>query len=159
MKGCLSLLTILIAVGWTGCAQPLAPDAPGDPVPLIRLSVEPHAFSVFSAVDRPQRFVIRDAATLAQQWPAWWSTMSQPPRMPDLDFSREMLVVVALGAKPTSGYDVVLDSAARRDDRLTIYVRTTAPPPGSVVLTVITHPIDLARVSRTDGAVLFQDLS
>lgn len=159
MKPCLSLLAIGLALCWTpGCGQSLAPDDAVGAVPLTRLTSEPHAFSVFSAVDQPQRLAVRDAGTLAKLWPAWWSTMSHPPPIPDVDFSREMLVVAALGAKPSSGFDVVLDSASARGDHLTVYVRTTSPPPGSAVLTVITRPIDIARVRRTSGAVVFQDL-
>ncbi|MDC0661654.1 protease complex subunit PrcB family protein [Marinobacter sp. SS21] len=57
-----------------------------------------------------------------------------------VDFSREHVVIVALGQKTSAGYGVTLDSAQLIGDRLTLEMRLQSPPPDSMVAQVMTTP-------------------
>jgi hypothetical protein len=82
--------------------------------------------------------------------------VSPMPDVPTVDFAKHMVLVVALGTKPTGGYQILLDSAVRTTTGLTVYVRTV--PPGSAsAAAVITHPVDVGVVPKSDGAVTFLD--
>lgn len=152
------LLTIVLVSLAAGCSHPAAPDPPGTMLPVVRLTTEPHAYSVFSAVEASQQLVIRDAAALARWWADAWRTMSHPPTMPDVDFTREMIAIAALGSRPTSGYDIVIESATLVRAGIVIVVRTSEPP-GGTILPVVTHPVDIARLPRRDEAVTFRIVS
>src|SRR5262245_64975265 len=81
---------------------------------------------------------------------------SLPPPVPEVDFSREMVVVAALGRRPSSGYEIVFTGASEADGVVTMELETKAPGPRCVTLSVITAPVDLARVPKRDGRVVFR---
>jgi protease stability complex PrcB-like protein len=147
---------MVVMLAASGCSHAVSPDGPGTPLPVVRLTTEPRAFSSYSAIESPQQLVLRDAAAVAQWWAAAWRTMSQPPTMPQIDFMREMVVVAALGSKPTSGYDVVIESATLERNGIVVVVRTASPPGSAVLLPVVTHPVDIARLPLRSDPVSFR---
>lgn len=64
-----------------------------------------------------------------------------------LDFSREHLVIVALGQKPTGGYGVTLLGSEQVGDELRLEVAATAPAPDSMVTQVLTTPCSVMAVT------------
>jgi hypothetical protein len=83
--------------------------------------------------------------------------MTPAPDPPRVEFEREMLIVVALGERPTGGYGIVVDSAETRPDGLFVTVRTIAPGKGCMLTQALTQPVDIARVPRHEGQVGFED--
>jgi PrcB C-terminal len=149
-------LAMVVMLAVTGCSHPVSPEKPGTLLPVVRLTTGARAYSTFSAIESAQQLVLRDAASLAQWWAAAWRTVSPPPAVPDVDFTREMLVIVALGAKPTSGYDVVIESATLQRDGIVVVARTASPPGSVVLLPVVTHPVDIARLPLRSDPVRFR---
>jgi len=92
---------------------------------------------------------------MAMVWETIYRTVSPRPDMPFVDFSRNMVLVVALGTRPTSGYNIVLDSAELGADGLTVYTRISSPTGG--LATVLTQPVDVGVVARSTGTVRFVD--
>lgn len=132
----------------------------GPGVPMVRFRAEPYSFTFFSGLDQPARVVVRDASA----WQAIWSEIhegrSSVPAVPAIDFSQEMIVVAALGSRGSSGYGILLESAAETGTGgIAITVRSTSPGSNCGVLTVITQPVDIARLGRRDGVVGFVELS
>jgi hypothetical protein len=154
-----ALLLIALASGVLGCTQPLAPEPLTTPVPVVRLRAEPYPLTFSSGLTQPQRLVIRDPAAWTEVWAAVWLRHSPLPELPQVDFAREMLVVVALGERPTGGYGILVDSAAAKPGGLTIWVRTISPGPGCAVTPAVSQPVDIARLPRSEGVVRFQDRS
>jgi hypothetical protein len=65
--------------------------------------------------------------------------------MPAIDFGREMIIVAALGTRPSGGFGIYLDSAATMNDTLVVYVRTVRPGATCGTTAALTAPVDLAR--------------
>jgi protease stability complex PrcB-like protein len=63
--------------------------------------------------------------------------------------------VAALGERPSSGHTILVDSAEATSEGLRVTYRTIAPGSGCVLLTVMTQPVDVARIARTDPVVFF----
>jgi hypothetical protein len=82
--------------------------------------------------------------------------LTSGPPMPEIDFSSEMVILVASGSHTSSGFDVLLTSASKTDDLVTVHALERSPAPNCVSLTVITSPVDVARMSRQDGRVVFE---
>jgi hypothetical protein len=101
--------------------------------------------------------VVRDPAAWAEMWAAIWKRHSPLPELPQVDFAREMLVVVALGERLTGGYGILVDSAVATPDRLEIWIRAISPGPSCGVTLALTQPVDIARLPRSDGVVRFHD--
>jgi hypothetical protein len=67
-----------------------------------------------------------------------------------VDFTREVLVLVAMGVRPTGGYALALaDPEVKLADGVaTIVVRFEGPPPGAMVTQALTSPCLLIRLPR-----------
>ncbi len=148
-------IATLLVVSFSGCSSPAAP-GPAGPVAIKRFGPTGHALTAFSGYSQPQRFVVRDSASMAMVWETIYQHVSPRPDMPLVDFTRNMILVVALGASPTTGWDILLDSALLGADGLVGHGPITSSTSGAV-LPVVTSPVDVGVVPRTTGPVLFVD--
>jgi hypothetical protein len=142
-------LTGLVAVALTfqACA---APAAPTQAVEVT--GAEQNDDSNLSA---PGTFVIRDAAELRRVWTELFGDRPARP-LPAIDFSRHMLVIVAIGEQPTSGFQVRIGRAERTPRGIVVHVTVLRPGPDCVVNQVITRPVGIARLPQTDRPVRFE---
>lgn len=150
------VLLVGAALG-AGCSASVAPAEPDRTVALVRLRPEPYPLTYYSGLDQAERMVVRDEATWGQVWVAIWRGHSPLPPVPQVDFEREMLVVVALGGRPTGGFGIFADSAFMEGEGLVIRVRTIAPGSRCFTTGALTQPVDVARVPRMELAVHFRD--
>ncbi|MFL5384756.1 MAG: protease complex subunit PrcB family protein [Longimicrobiaceae bacterium] len=116
------------------------------PGALLRTDIESH-------LDAPLRCIVRNQ----REWDAIRPLTSIHPDSvfpaPAPDFRREMLVVAAMGSRPTILYDIVVNGTWLRGDTLVVTV-TSASPQGDVVGDMGTNPVVVARVPRA-RTVLF----
>jgi hypothetical protein len=129
---------------------------PNDVVPLSRLSDRPYSFTTFSGVSDSTRFVVRDSAQWTRTWTRIHSPFIPPPAPPRIDFQREMIVVAALGNRPSEGYDVMLERAVEDSTGIEVEVRVTSPGTGCPVGAAVTQPVDIARIRVSDRPVRFR---
>lgn len=157
-----SVAVVFTAV-MAACAHPEATQSllvPGDPVPIVRLRAEPYSFAFNSGLDQPGRTVVRDPGTWQALWAQIYSRYTPVPPIPAIDFSREMLVVVALGSRSSGGYGILVDGAHEAQNAgLVVTVRSISPGPKCGVTAAFTQPVDIARVARRDGDVSFFERS
>jgi hypothetical protein len=144
-----SILFVFV-LGLVGCDSPTAPE--------VNLPVTRVVQGFFSAGEASQRLVIRSQAELTAAWDAMFRTFSQPPEIPIIDFSQEMLIIARAGAKSTGGYCITVDSAVGSRRGMTVTVRSGGPSAGNAILPVVTHPFDVVRVPRRDE-VRFTEVS
>lgn len=130
----------------------------GQEVAAIRLEPAPYSFTYFSGLYTAERVVIRDKASWANMWAAINGDGSVPA-LPDVDFTREILVVVALGERPTGGYSILIDRADAFDGSVEVTVRSVSPGPSCGVIAAFTQPVDIARLPRYDGPITFRETS
>jgi len=154
-RGSIGIALLAIA---SACTTALSQHTPSTaPVTLSRLRDGSTAFSSYAGIADPVRTVIKDSVA----WRALWERLHRPfvpqPRLPPIDFGREMIVVAALGSRPSGGYDVVIESAERDSTGLQISVRVAAPASGCPVESVMTQPVDIARVPLTSQPVRFRE--
>ena len=106
-----------------------------------------------------------DAATVVVRdrdaWQATWNKMHERlagprPPLPTVDFSTEMVVVIALGVRSNSGFGVTITGASESDGVITVDALSTGPGPGCITAQVITYPIDVVRLPRRNSAVYFR---
>src|SRR4030095_7079712 len=70
------------------------------------------------------RLVIRDRDEFDKLWKQIYSLGSDKPPLPEVDFSREMIVVAAMGQQPSSSYEIIVDGACEVDNQLEVLVRS-----------------------------------
>lgn len=148
---------LLLAIGLPACTEsPSSPDGV-EPLTLVRLRSEPYSFAFNSGLTEPQRLVIRDAAAWEQVWNAIYRHHSSPPARPAIDFQREMVIVAALGERPTGGFSILVETATETTAGVTIGIRSVSPGSRCAVTLAITQPVDIARVTRRNGIVTFAE--
>ena len=145
------------------CAHPEAtpsPGTPGDPVPIVRLRAEPYSFAFYSGLENPDRIVVRDQALWQAVWAQIYSRQSRVAPVPAIDFSQEMLVVVALGTRSSGGYGILVNGASEGQSAgLVVTVRSISPGRSCGRTAALTQPIDIARVPRREGNLSFVEQS
>jgi hypothetical protein len=67
--------------------------------------------------------------------------------------------VAAQGGQPSSGYDIAIERVAAGNGELKVYVLTTSPELSCGVLTVVTSPVVMVRVPRSQDDVQFIEKS
>jgi len=112
-----------------------------------------------SGIETARQVTVHTAA----EWAALWREHapgrqpSQPPQAPAVDFSREMVVGVFLGTRPTPGYSVqIVRTVAPPNGGLVVEYVEAAPPRDQVTAQILTAPYHLVAVSKRDGDVRFQ---
>ena len=131
-----------------------SPTSPRQPLPITRIQN-----GSFSHADAPQRLVLRSQREFEDAWASMFANVTMlPTPMFAIDFSREMVIIVNAGPKPTSGFCIGVAAAAGDRRSMEVTVRSSGPTPNMGVLPVITHPFDVVRVPRRDD-VTFTDES
>jgi hypothetical protein len=150
------VVATLLAHAARGAIASAQPPLSRDPSPVARLSSGHVSFSVFSGFTDSTRFVVRDS----DAWRGTWQTIHRPflppPPVPPIDFSREMVVVAALGARPSEGYEVVFENVREDTTGIEVAVRVSEPARGCPVAAVMTQPVDLARIPASARPVRFR---
>jgi hypothetical protein len=162
MKKRVRLVAAILSSVIAACAHPEAtpsPAPPGEPLSIVRLRTEPYSFAYASGLDNPERIVVRDS----ESWQTLWARINDGrwpvPAAPTFDFSQEMLVVVALGARSSGGYTILIDGANVSENGGTAITVRSISPKNCGTTAAFTQPIDIARLPRRDGGVSFIERS
>jgi len=94
-----------------------------------------------TGVAEARRLVIRDA----NAWAEFWSELGVGER-PEVDFTRDLVVAVAAGQRPTGGHEIAVEKVARNDGVLTISVLETSPGPNCMTTAALTQPVDVVVI-------------
>jgi len=129
------------------------------PVPITRLNPRqcPSCRFATSGIKEKLRLVIRDRDAWRDVWKVINERVLRLPSLPEIDFSREMIVVVGLGQKPSGGYSILVDRAYEADDELQIDVVSRSPGQTCAVTAVLTESVDVVRLPRMEHSVIFHD--
>ena len=109
------------------------------------------------------RVILRSTEELADYWSRATSTQSSPPAVPDdVDFRREMVIVVAAG-RMTPEDQIHVDSllvrrelvpSGKREETLTIVVRTVE---GCRRFRTDAFPLQIVRARKFDGNIKWEE--
>jgi hypothetical protein len=152
---CLSICLLLLA-GACSRARPAAAPAPWLPLAAdARLYTDNQ-----SGIQDSLHTVVRDASTLRLFWQQATAEQSTPPPVPEVDFARQMVLLVAAGAM-TLEDEIRVDSirvrreqdaSGRAEDVMSVLVRVVE---GCGRFSVTAYPVEIVRVRRFDGRVNF----
>jgi hypothetical protein len=108
-----------------------------------------------SAIDSPRQVTVRSAA----EWDALWKQNGANAPLPAVDFSREMVVGVFLGTRPTAGYGVEIVRTIGNSGALIVEYVETAPPRDAFTAQILTAPYHLAVIPKRDGTITFKKVA
>lgn len=101
------------------------------------------------------RLVIRNRDQWDDVWSRIVSNHGPKPPAPTIDFSREVIIVAALGTRATGGYSIAVTDVSEESAGLVATVVRTNPGPTCGTTAALTAPVDIVRVNRLDVPVRF----
>jgi hypothetical protein len=111
-----------------------------------------------SRLEEKARVVVRDAAEWVRSQELLAVSAGAGPTPPAVDFERDMVILVAMGRKPTGGYDIEVSQVTRGDTLLSVTVTETAPGRSCMTTQAFTAPAVAVRVPRYVGQVRFTEV-
>ena len=90
------------------------------------------------------------------EWTALWKRHNYDKPVPPVDFSKEMVVAVFMGSRPTGGFSVEITSAAESGGKFVVSYRESAPRPDAMTAQVLTAPYHLAAVAKSALPIAFE---
>ena len=157
MKRVLSLFLFLITLAGVTVLNANQETDKGTPVHFTELDPKRPGPTINSGIVKPLRVVVRDRDAWLEMWKQHSSRQLPPPPAPEIDFSREMLILVAHGQTSTGGFQVMVDGIYERDNKLEVVVKSTAPGKRCMVTQALTQPVHIVRLQQSDRSVVFRE--
>jgi len=125
------------------------PTSPPSPLKLLPFETVEQGDQSGVAVEEPDVFSLGTQ----EQWEKFWSRHKSGvipvPDLPEVDFTKEMVIAVVDGQEPSGGYRIEIAGIAPDLDSLTVMAKKTVPGRGCVVAAVITQPFHIVRTAES----------
>ncbi|MES2521447.1 MAG: protease complex subunit PrcB family protein [Gemmatimonadota bacterium] len=142
-----------------GCDSATTAPPPGVPAGSTALQVltvpDSVAQHLYSGIKDRRRLVIRDMVTWTQLWNEATQQRQPRPPVPQVDFTREVLIVASMGSRPTGGYSIDIPNVYESGGQRYVVVREVSPGAGCVLTQALTAPVIAVRVSQHAGSTSF----
>lgn len=131
------------------------PGLPSDAVAVEFERVDELSSALVGGPQEPARSVVRDEQSWLEFWGALTAVLSPAPEPPTVDFTRDMVIIAAMGRRSTAGYAVSVEGVYTSDGALYVDVLERSPGVGCLSAQVITAPVTAVRVRVHGGPVRF----
>ena len=125
-----------------------------------RIALQPGGGSAsFSGFHSQVRQVIQDEPTWRAVWQQIFAGRLPQPELESVDFSKETVLLAAMGDCANSGFSIAIDGAFTDANGTTAAVSSTSPDPmcmGMMTMQVITQPLDVVAIPKA-SAVTFAE--
>ena len=117
-------------------AQGYAPYGSDNSLQIRRIGQWTH-----TGIREARRTVIQDA----NAWAGFWSELGVGDR-PAIDFSRDVVIAVAAGERPSGGHEIAVTKVSQREGELTAEVLETVPGPNCLSTSALSQPVDVVVI-------------
>jgi hypothetical protein len=144
----LARLAALGAVCVSACTS-AAPPSSEPPAGSVEVTASPVAIDgSYSGLEAPLRSLVRSESEWRDLWARLAADRIPRPEAPEIDFSERVVVVAAMGTRPTGGHAIRIDRVSYAGDTLWVEVTSVAPGPGCVTTQALTAPVAAVSVER-----------
>lgn len=147
MRWAMVLIGLLGCLGGGGCMTGSTPH---------KLVWRTLSKGLVSGLVEPRRQVIHDEAEYLRVWTQHAAPSNRIGLPPAVDFSREMVLVVAMGRRPTGGYLIEVVDLELRGKTLRVLVGERNPVPGSMQIQQATEPVVFVALPAMSARVDFR---
>ena len=109
-----------------------------------------------SAIDRERFAVIRDEAAFKALWNQHNAGVSPTPPVPEVNFSKDMVIAGFAGTRDTGGYVLRFDALLRKGNDLEARLTLMQPSNQCMVAQMMTAPFVLVTTHRNSLRVSFK---
>lgn len=108
-----------------------------------------------SGIDKPTQQTVSTVTA----WEAFWKQHTRfertKPPVPKVDFDKEIVIVVARGSLPSGGYSLKLTRIIRTKNGVEVHYEEGNPAPGGTYTSSIVSPIEIVRLAKPAGKIIF----
>lgn len=140
---------LMLAVA--GCSDSSPTDPSAGPVSFT--TVVQQSYSGFTA---PQQEVIRDSERFSAVWRQVYARVQPVPPQPSIDFSRRMVVLAAMGERPSGCYQTTVESIRGGGGLLEVAVEESEPGTSCFCTQALTQPVHLVSLERSSEPSRFE---
>jgi PrcB C-terminal len=108
-----------------------------------------------SWLDSPRQVVVRTP----EEWAALWRSHAPDRPLPAVDFTKDMVVAIFLGSRPSAGYSVEITGIKSANSGVVVQYRETEPRSDAVTAQVITDPYHIVATAKQAGEVRFEKIN
>ncbi len=156
--GLLISVTLFVLAACVGDEEVSPEPAPSDQnTPAARTDGSSLTFETIEVGQRsgvagsgPQLFKIATQAQWEEFWSQHQANVIPAPDLPQVEFSREMVIAVVDQDEPSGGFGFEITDIEEVEGRLAVRVRKDIPGPDCVVTAVITQPFHIVRTVQSD---------
>jgi hypothetical protein len=105
-----------------------------------------------SNIDEAKQVVVRTDA----EWNNLWKAHAGARKQPAVDFSRDMVIGVFMGSRPSAGYTINIVSTFQKDGQMLVRYEEKAPAKGTLTAQILTAPYHLVALPKMAGTVTFE---
>jgi hypothetical protein len=113
---------------------------------------------LISGIQSPRSEVIRDEARYFTVWAEHAASVNRLSLPPRVDFSREMVILVAMGTQRSGGYLIEVVDVELRRGRLQVLVGEREPEPGTLQMQQLTQPYQWVALPLVHARVHFREV-
>ena len=116
----------------------------------------------YGGLARPEYRVVKSRG----EWEELWRDLERrtsrergqtsPRPLPDIDFQQNVLIIAAMGTRPTGGYSLEITSVLEGSQRIVVTVAEQSPGAHCVTTQAITHPIAIVTTAQTQKPFEFE---
>jgi hypothetical protein len=121
--------------------------------PAVQMPIETVDQQVYSGLVERRNYIIKDREAWQALWEAVYAFVMIRPPAPEIDFTRDMVIAVAVGEQPTGGYTVEIEQVVAVGDSLQVFINEGLPGRDLVVTDALTQPYHIVRLHRVDTAI------
>jgi len=140
-------------------AVPLAVACGAEPVASRALTAVQGISDLVSAshsgLREARRFVVSDEPGWASLWSAIHSDVTPEPARPGVNLAEQIVIVAALGERPTGGFAIHIDSVRSGSGGREVFVTTSTPGPTCMTTQALTQPVHAVSAPVVAGPTRF----
>ena len=106
---------------------------------------------VYSGAKTKQNLIIKSKKEWIALWKKIYSRMNPIPRVPYINFRKEIVIAALAGEFLTGGYVIEVFEIKQRRDQVEIQVHTRSPGKTCGVTHAFSQPIHLVKIKKTDA--------
>jgi hypothetical protein len=150
-----TLAAATLVVVLAGCGDGPVEPRDGQGGVLLQTSQVVNVTDAWSGYQAATRVVISNADAWATAWATIHAHYTEVPPLPSVDFASSVLVLAAMGPRPTTGHSVTIDEVRASDGTLQVNVTERTPGPTCGTGQAITSPVHVVQAPRQGTTASF----
>jgi hypothetical protein len=155
------IFVVCVACGLLGCAPSNKDDLPmsaSNPLVFKRLIAEDRSFLDTSGVMQFSRQVIKSTKEWHDIWAVMHAVNEPAPALPEIDFNKQMVVVVAMGVRPSGGYSIMVTGVQVKDGVVEVSVESVSPGAQCFNTAALMQPVDVIVLDNNVRPIRFVEM-